>query len=102
MMTELTPLQKWQRNADRVLYPTGEPRTLSDCEYKSYERKPRFYDPGKLKRLTAEQARRLTTENGAGVPAIATGAHRIYAGERGGRYYKRTRADGTTYRQYTF
>ena len=27
---------------------------------------------------------------------------RIYVGERGGRYYKRTRPDGTTYREYTW
>ena len=27
---------------------------------------------------------------------------RIHIGERGGRYYKRTRADGTTYRDYTW
>ena len=26
---------------------------------------------------------------------------KLYVGERGGRYYKRTRADGTTYRDYT-
>ena len=26
----------------------------------------------------------------------------LYLGERGGRYYKRTRADGTTYRDYTY
>ena len=29
-------------------------------------------------------------------------ANRLYVGERGGRYYKRTRADGTTYRDYTW
>ena len=27
---------------------------------------------------------------------------KLYKGERGGRYYKRTRADGTTYRDYTY
>ena len=26
----------------------------------------------------------------------------VFTGERGGRYYKRTRADGTTYRDYTW
>ena len=26
----------------------------------------------------------------------------VFIGERGGRYYKRTRADGTTYRDYTW
>ena len=27
---------------------------------------------------------------------------KVFVGERGGRYYKRTRPDGTTYREYTF
>jgi hypothetical protein len=27
---------------------------------------------------------------------------KLHVGERGGRYYKRTRADGTTYRDYTY
>ena len=35
---------------------------------------------------------------------IRTGkrSSKIYVGERGGRYYKRRRADGTTYREYTW
>ena len=50
----------------------------------------------KLAKMSAEFNKRLGA-SGANAPV-----NRIYVGERGGRYYKRTRQDGTTYREYTW
>jgi len=56
-------------------------------------RRPVGYDPEKLKRLMLQKTTAATIKNDRS---------RVYVGERGGRYYKRRRADGTTYREYTW
>ena len=57
------------------------------------QRRPVGYDPEKLKRLMLQKTTTATVKNDRS---------RVHTGERGGRYYKRRRADGTTYREYTF
>jgi len=57
------------------------------------QRRPVGYDPEKLKRLMLQKTTTATVKNSRS---------RVYVGERGGRYYKRRRADGTTYREYTW
>ena len=59
---------------------------------------PVEYNENRMRRLSAEEYNK-TPSFPAGQPA---GAPRLYVGELGGRYYKRTRADGTTYRDYTY
>ena len=51
-----------------------------------------------------EEIKKLWTELKLNPPKKApqTERTRLHIGERGGRYYKRTRADGTTYRDYTW
>ena len=56
-------------------------------------RRPTGYNPEKLKQLTLQKTAAATVKNDRS---------RVYVGERGGRYHKRTRADGTTYREYTW
>lgn len=46
----------------------------------------------KLKRLTLHPGKAATVHNPKNT---------LHCGERGGRYYIRSRADGTTYRDYT-
>ena len=55
-------------------------------------RRPVGYNADKLKRLMLQKTTTATVKNSRS---------RVYIGERGGRYYKRRRADGTTYREYT-
>ena len=73
---------------ERYIVRTGFTSVRSDNV-----RKPVGYDPEKLKRLTLAKTKPATVKNSPS---------RIYIGERGGRYYKRTRVDGTTYREYTW
>jgi len=56
-------------------------------------RRPVGYDPERLKRLMLQKTTTATVKNNRS---------RVHIGERGGRYYKRRRADGTTYREYTW
>ena len=45
----------------------------------------------------------VKAHQGLGLRFVATEeVPQIHIGERGGRYYKRTRSDGTTYREYTW
>ena len=59
------------------------------------QRHPQNYVPGELLRLTVEHHQKAAEQSSDQVA-------RIYIGERGGRYYKRRRADGTTFREYTY
>ena len=56
-------------------------------------RRPVGYDAGKLKRLMLQKTTTATVKNSRS---------KVHIGERGGRYYERRRADGTTYREYTW
>ena len=56
-------------------------------------RRPIGYNADKLKRLMLQKTTTARVKNDRS---------RVYRGERGGRYYKRRRADGTTYREYTW
>lgn len=75
--------------------------------YEQQERTPRRpvgYDPEKLKRLTMWRSSGWELDkkwelDGGSPPQDQ---NKIFIGERGGRYYKRRRADGTTYREYTW
>jgi len=70
--------------------------------------KPEWSDPPAVERSRAaklEDLRQKTIRyelNKVSARANRAPANRLYTGERGGRYYKRTRPDGTTYREYTF
>jgi len=68
-------------------------QNIEELRQLSQQRRPVGYDPEKLKRLMLQKTTTATVKNGRS---------RVYVGERGGRYYKRRRADGTTYREYTW
>ena len=69
---------------------------------------PRWGDPPAVTRSRAAKLEDLRQKTinyelaRASARAKRAPANRLYIGERGGRYYKRTRPDGTTYRDYTF
>ena len=68
-------------------------QNLAELQQLSKQRRPVGYDPEKLKRLMLQKTTVATVKNAP---------NKIHTGERGGRYYKRTRQDGTTYREYTW
>ena len=59
----------------------------------SMQRVPVGYSSSDLKNKTLQHQQASATRERTS---------KLYVGERGGRYYKRTRADGTTYRDYTY
>ena len=68
-------------------------QNMEELRKLSQQRRPVGYDAEKLKRLMLQKTTTATVKNDRS---------RVHVGERGGRYYKRRRPDGTTYREYTW
>ncbi len=109
-MTQPIDFWAYRKQQLRALRPK-EPKTLgflaAAAQHKnllnapaeiSMQRVPVGYNENKMRRLSAEEYNK-TLSFPAGKLARSK---QLFVGERGGRYYKRTRADGTTYRDYTY
>ena len=75
-------------------------QNIEELRKLSKQRRPVGYDPQKLRDATVQW--QLAQQNKWLLDGGSERSSKIYIGERGGRYYKRRRADGTTYREYTF
>ena len=75
-------------------------RNLEELQQLSQQRRPVGYNPEKLRELTVDW--QLAQQDRWLLDGGSERSTQIYVGKRGGRYYKRRRADGTIYREYTW
>jgi len=92
------PVDFWTYRKQQLRALGSLPKPVNAPAAVSMQRIPVGYNENKMRRLSAEEYNK-TLSFPAGKPVRSS---QLYVGERGGRYYKRTRADGTTYRDYTY